>query len=137
MYRKIMVPVDLGHLDRMERALGVAADLAKLYGAPVVYVGVTGVQPSPTAHSPEEFEGKLASFAANQASARGVAGEAHALVAHDPAVELDRQLLHAAEEIGADLIVAATHVPSFFGGASHGGALATHSTASVLLVRPD
>jgi len=41
MYQKIMVPVDLAHVERLGKALGTATDLAKHYGIPVCYVGVT------------------------------------------------------------------------------------------------
>ena len=135
MYSHIMTPVDLSHADRLEKALRTTADLARHYGARVTYVGITGVQPGPVAHSPEEYAGKLGAFAATQAAAEGIEATGHAITAHDPAVELDRLLVSAADALGADLIVAATHLPSLFGGASHGGALATHSSASVLLVR--
>lgn len=35
MFSKIMVPIDLAHVDRMAQAVQMAADLAKLYGAEV------------------------------------------------------------------------------------------------------
>ena len=43
----------------------------------------------------------------------------------------------AAEELGADLVVMATHVPNLtdYIWASHGGHLASHAKASVFLVR--
>jgi nucleotide-binding universal stress UspA family protein len=63
-FKHIMVPVDLAHEGRLDRALDVAADLAAHYGARVTYVGVTVPQPSSVAHNPEEFAEKLARFAA-------------------------------------------------------------------------
>ena len=135
MYTHIMIPVDLAHADRLERALKTGADLAKLYDAKITYVGVTGVQPSKVAHNPEEFAGKLADFAKQQGSAHGVTAEAKTITAHDPAIEIDHMLVDAAQEIGADLIVAGTHDPHAFDWPSHGGKLASHSDASVLLVR--
>lgn len=137
MYSQIMIPVDLSHLHRMEKALKTGADLARLYGGTITFVGITGVQPSPVAHTPEEYAGKLSAFAEEQARVHDVPTRAHAVTAHDPAVEIDGLLLDASLEMKADLIVAATHVPSFFGGASHGGALAAHAAASVMLVRAE
>ncbi len=135
MYTHIMTPVDLAHVGTLGSALDLTADLARHFGARVTFVGVTGVQPSAIAPSPEAYADKLRAFAAAQAAAGGYDASAHPITAHDPAIEIDRDLVAAAEEIGADLIVAATHVPSIFGGASHGGAVATQSRASVLLVR--
>lgn len=135
MYSHIMTPVDLSHADKLTKAMKTTADLASHYGARVTFVGVTGVQPSSVAHTPEEFADKLSAFAAEQASASGIDAGSHAITAHDPAVELDHLLVDAAAELGADLIVAGTHVPSLFGGHSHGGAVATHTGASVMLVR--
>ena len=54
MFKKIMTPVDLAHQGDLKKALSVTADLAKHYGASVVFVGATSPSPSSTAHSPEE-----------------------------------------------------------------------------------
>ena len=45
MFTKIMAPVDLAHIESLERALDCAADLAKHYGLPIAYVGVTSSGP--------------------------------------------------------------------------------------------
>jgi nucleotide-binding universal stress UspA family protein len=135
-FQHIMVPVDLGHTDKLETALRAAADLAGHYGARVTYVGVTSGQPSSVAHTPQEFAEKLAKFAAVQAEVNGVAEVAsHAVTAHDPAVELDRKLEDAVQEIGADLVVMGSHIPRAFDLGSHGGRIATHTDVSVMLVR--
>lgn len=136
MFKHIMVPVDVGHSDRLETALKVAADLAAHYGARVTYVGVTSGQPSAVAHTPQEYAEKLAKFAAMQAEVNGVAEVAsHAITAHDPAVELDRKLEAAVGEIDADLVVMGSHIPRTFDLGSHGGRVATHTDVSVMLVR--
>ena len=41
MFKKIMVPVDLAHLPALQKALDVAADMARHYDAALCYVGVT------------------------------------------------------------------------------------------------
>lgn len=137
MFSKIMVPIDLGHIDKLGKALGIASQMARNSGAEVVYVGVTGTAPSGVAHTPEDYAAKLKQFAAEQAESSGHAASGHAMVSHDPATELDATLTKAAEETGADLVVMATHVPGAFDafGPNHGGAFARHSKISVFLVR--
>ncbi len=137
MFKTIMVPVDLTHLDKLARALAVASDLAKLYGSAIHYVGVTGNTPGAAAHTPEEYTEKLSALAAARGQADGVDIKARAVVSHDPAVELDGALRNAAQELECDLIVMASHVPGFAQHlfSSHGGYLASHATISVFLVR--
>lgn len=137
MFRKIMVPVDLRHTESMQKALGVAADLSRHYSASVCYVGVTGSEPSELAHRPEEFAEKLKRFAEGEAKERGHTATSHMVISHDPTTELDDALSRALAETGADLVVMATHLPNVtdYIWASHGGTLAMHSNASVMLVR--
>jgi nucleotide-binding universal stress UspA family protein len=137
MFSKIMVPIDLAHVDRMAQAVQMAADLAKLYGAEVCYVGATTSAPSSLAHSPAEYRAKLEAFAAEQAVLHGENAHAHVVTSHDPVATLDDDLVKAVDEVGADLVVMATHVPSIgdliWG--SNGANLAAHTKASVCLVR--
>jgi nucleotide-binding universal stress UspA family protein len=137
-FSHILAPVDLEHVDRLSRALQVAADLARHYDIDVTYVAVTSPQPGPVAHNPEEHERKLEAFAADQARAHGHRTHAKLKVSPDPAVELDTKLEDALDEVGADLVVMATHIPGLaeFIWPSHGGKLASHTEASVFLVRP-
>ncbi|MEO1197830.1 MAG: universal stress protein [Pseudomonadota bacterium] len=137
MYQRIMVPVDLAHLDRLDKALTTASDIAKHHGAPVSYVGITSSQPSAVAHTPEEFEDKLIAFAQDQAARHGLETSAKAYVTHDPAVDLDQTLLHAISDTGADLVVMASHVPGLIEHifASNAGYVASHATVSVFVIR--
>ncbi|MBM9594777.1 universal stress protein [Roseitranquillus sediminis] len=138
MYKRIMVPVDLAHADKLDKALDVAARLAAdMGGASLVYVGVTAETPSSVAHSPREYAEKLAAFARDQASAHGITTDSHAITAHDAAVELDRLLIGAAKEMGADLIVMASHMPGLAEHIfqSHAGDVASHAPCSVFVVR--
>lgn len=134
MYSHIMIPVDLAHVERLDRALRTGGDLARLYGADLTLVGVTSGLPGAAAHSPQEFTHKLEALAAAQATF-GVRATAKTVVSHDPAVDMDKLLLGAAEDVGADLVVMATHVPRGLEWPSHGGHLASHATISVMLVR--
>lgn len=137
MYQRILVPVDLAHKERLDKALSTAADMSKLYDAPVVYAGVTTGAASSVAHTPEEYSDKLAAFAAQEADRRGVRIAPMPLTSHDPAIDLERTLIKAIEETGADLVVMASHVPGvaehIF--ASNAGNLASHAAVSVLVVR--
>lgn len=137
MYKKIMIPVDLRHVDHLTKALSVGADLAKHYGAEAHIVSVTQSGPTEVAHNPKEFAEKLATFTADQSNALGFTFRAHTEISHDPAIDLDSVLETAAEKIGADLIVMASHVPGFaeYFFASNAGYLASHASMSVLVVR--
>ncbi len=137
MYKKIMVPVDLAHVERLEKAITTATDLAKHYGATICFVGVTAQTPTEVARTPREYGEKLKSFGARQSEQHGLDVDTAAYLSHDPAVDLDDKLIAAATENGADLIVMASHVPGLrehiF--ASNAGAVASHAGVSVFVVR--
>ncbi len=137
MFTKIIVPVDLAHADRLERALGVAGLMAREHGAEICFVGVTSPSPGALGHTPEEYAAKLADFAKAQSATLGVTATSHAIVSHDPSTQLDRELEQAVSQLDGDLVVMQTHLPNvtdyFWSG--HGAHLAAHSTASVMLVR--
>lgn len=137
MFKRIMAPVDLAHIERLSSALDCAADLAKHYGVPICYVGVTSPHPSQLAHNPEEFSKKLGAFAEAEAARHGVEASAHAQIAHDPTTEVDDALMRAIDEVGADLVVMASHVPNVMDyiWPSNGGKLAGHAKCSIMVVR--
>ena len=132
-----MVPVDLAHADKLAHALDTAATLARLYHAPVTYVGVTASAPGPLGHNPAEYDQKLENFVAEQARKHEIEASGRTVVSHDPAVDLDDALVKAVHETDSDLVVMATHIPNvadhFW--PSNGGRVATHTDASVFLVR--
>lgn len=137
MYRNIAVPVDLEHVDRLEKALSTAADLAKHYNARICYIGVTTVQPSALGHTPEEYAQKLAAFGRDQAARHGIEVTIIARAAHDLPVDLDKVLLDAIADAEADAVVMASHVPGladhFF--ASNAGTVASEAKVSVFVIR--
>jgi nucleotide-binding universal stress UspA family protein len=139
LFSKIMVPVDLAHVSRLTRALKVAADLARHYDAEICYVAVTASTPGPLAHNPQEFAAKLEEFAQAEAAEHGQKASSRSIVSHDPAIDMDRSLLNAREEIGADLVVMASHVPGVadYLFPSHGGSMAKHAGVSVMIVREE
>lgn len=137
MFSKLMIPVDLAHTESLGKALETAASLAKGFGAEAHLVGVTMTSPGRLAKTPEEFAAKLASYAADCANKFDVPFRAHTEISHDIRIDLDDILQRAAEKIGADLIIMASHVPGFAEHvfASNAGYLASHSDLSVLVVR--
>lgn len=137
MFKRIMVPIDLAHLETQAHALAVAGDLAARYDATAVYVGVTAQTPGKLAHNPQEFQEKLASFAAAQGETHGIATQAHTEISHDPASDLDDCLLRAVKTTEADLVVMASHIPGLaeYVWPSNGGKVAAHAKVSVLVVR--
>lgn len=137
MFKQIMVPVDLQHIDQLEKSLTVAADLSKHYEASICYVGVTNEQPGPISHNPAEFEDKLDEFANEQAILRGVNATSRAFIGHDLVADVDDVLLKAVKEVGADLVIMASHVPTLVNyiWPSNGGKIAAHSDAAVFVVR--
>ncbi|MCL7751755.1 universal stress protein [Guyparkeria hydrothermalis] len=138
MYQTIMVPVDLAHLDALEKPLTVAADMARHYNAQLCYVGVTTSQPSSVARTPEEYEQKLKAFAREHAPDNGHAPTARVYNSHDPVTDLDDILLKAIDDVGADLVVMGTHLPHHIDAImpANGSKVAAHSNVSVFLVRP-
>ena len=137
MYSTIAVPVDLAHTDKLKKALTTAADLAKHYHASIYLVAVTSSAPGEVAHNPDEFSQKLLQFADAQASALGVEFKTSDAVTPDPAIDLTKVLDQQIHEIGADLIVMASHVPGFreYVFASNSGYLSSHTDLSIFVVR--
>jgi nucleotide-binding universal stress UspA family protein len=137
MYKKIMVPIDLTHVERLSKAIDTATDIAKLYSIPVLFVGVTAETPTPVAHNPAEFAEKLREFGTRQSDEHGLDIETKAYPSHDPATDLVKTLITAANEGEADLIVMASHVPGFpdhfF--IANAGSVALHAKVSVFVVR--
>lgn len=136
-YAHIMIPVDLEHADRMGKAIDTARALATQFDARLTFVGVTSELPGSAAHTPEEFDKKLATLA--QKHAEGVPGAvaSKSYVAHDPAVQIDGILHDAIADIGADLVVMASHIPNVMDAIwpSHGGKMASRADVSVFVVR--
>ncbi len=137
MFRRILAPVDLAHLDGLDRALTVTAEEAQHYGAPDTFVSETSAAPATVAHNPDEFRAKLEAFAKDQSDSRGIDATALALVSHDPTTDVDDALLGAVQSTGADLVIMASHKPGIaeYFWPSNGGKMAAHAGVSVFVVR--
>ena len=138
MYDRIMVPVDLAHAEALEKAITIAADLARPYDASLGLVGATGTEPTAIARSPEDFAKRLGDFAGRIGDRFGVQTTSDALHLHDVTIDLDPKLAAHAGKIGADLILMASHVSGvadyLFG--SNAGAITQHAKMSIMVVRP-
>lgn len=139
MFKKIMIPVDLAHLGALDKSLTVAADLAKHYGAALCYVSVTSSHPGTVARTPEEYEQKLLAFAQGHAPDTANPPTVRVFNSPDPIADMDDTLVQAIIEVGADLVVMATHLPKHLDAIipANGSKVAAHTRASIVLVRPD
>ena len=137
MFQRILAPVDLAHLSKLERALKITAEEARHHGVPVTFVSVAAAAPGELAHTPEEFKAKLDAFADEQSKSWKIDATAHAVISHDPTTDVDDALLKAVEDTGADLVIMASHKPGVaeYFWPSNGGKVASHSDASVFVVR--
>lgn len=137
MFRKIIFPVDLAHTESLEKALTVATDLSRQYDAPIVALGVTATTPGKVAHSPEEYAAKLDAYVSDASQRTGVALTAKVVKTADPSIDIDNRIMAEAREMGADLVVMASHVPGMAERlfASRSGYLAAHADISVFVVR--
>ncbi|WP_339934945.1 universal stress protein [Vreelandella glaciei] len=137
MFKNIMVPVDLAHLDTFEPSLSIVADLAKKYDAHITYVSVTANTPTSVARTPQEYEQKLNAFAQERQKVHGQPVSIKVYSSTDPIANVDSLLVKAVDEVGADLVMMATHPPRHLDivMSSHGGKVATHTNASVFLLR--
>lgn len=139
MYRKILVPVDLAHTDKLVKALDTAIDMAKHYNATLCYVTVTNSAPGTAAHNPKELATRLREFAEEQGESHGISTDSLVMESADTAVELDDKLLEAIEETHADLVVMTSHPPGIGDRLhilhSNGANIVKHSSISVFVVR--
>ena len=137
MFSTIMIPVNLAHADKLDKAMTVATEIAKKENAGLIAVGVTTSQPSTVAYNPEEFERKLGEFAAAASEKYGLDVRHKALNSHDPVRDLDDVLMKSIGDNNVDLVVMASHVPGVtdYIFASNAGYLASHAPVSVFVVR--
>jgi nucleotide-binding universal stress UspA family protein len=138
MYSRILVPVDLEHVEKLEKTLNLAAWTAKETGASISFVGVVDAIPTTSAHTEgERTAERLKAFADEQAKKHGIETSDHVELRGDLHLNLGKDVIQAAKESDCDLIVMASHVPGlkehFF--ASNAGYVASHAPMSVFVVR--
>ncbi len=137
MFSRIMVPIDLAHQDALGKAVDIACSMAREHKAELCFVSISGELPSEIARSSGEYREKLQAFAERKAQEYAIPTQALTLASPDPGAEVDRKLLRAIEDIGADLVVMASHQPGLmeYIFSSHGGYIAAHAKVSVFVVR--
>ncbi|WFE88169.1 universal stress protein [Roseibium porphyridii] len=138
MAQSILIPVDLAHKDALSKAVSVAGDLAKLGdGAKLTLIGVTSSAVTEAAHNPVEFKKNLEAYAREVSQDIGHPVETRSMIDNDVAVDLGNVLIKAAEDMGVDLIVMASHIPGLLEHifASNAGYVASHAKCSVYVVR--
>lgn len=137
MFKSIMIPVDMRHAEDLETVFDLAAKIARFDDATLHLVHVSAHPPAPEGRTSQEIEANLEILGSEVHTKHHVPVETVNIEAHDPAVELNEQLLKATKDVSADLIIVGSHVPAlgdyFF--TSHGGYLAEHAEVSVFVVR--
>ncbi len=138
MYSRILVPVDLDHADKLDKALELAAKTAKEADAEVVYVDVVDAVPTMSAKTEgERMADRLEKFTRRQAEQHGIKANDHVALRGDLHVNVGKDIIQAAKDNECDLIVMASHVPGLKEHilASNAGYVASHAPMSVYVVR--
>ena len=138
MYSRILVPVDLDHADKLDKALELAAKTAKETDAEVVYVDVVDAVPTMSAKTEgERMSDRLEHFAQQQAKAHDIKVSDYVALRGDLHVNVGKDIIQAAKDSECDLIVMASHVPGLKEHllASNAGYVASHAPMSVYVVR--
>lgn len=112
MYKKIIVPVDIGQLDKGEKILAKAMELLDEGGSILLLNVAEDIPGYMTIELPVDFIEASLKEAAERLKALNDKTGAHAQIlarVGSPA----REILAAAEENGADLVIIASHRPDF------------------------
>jgi hypothetical protein len=103
LFSRILVPVDLNNVDKLTKALDIAARTAKEnnateVNATVVYVGVVDAVPTTSARiEGERIKKFLDSFATDQAKAHGIQTADHIALRHDLHLHVGSELIGSAK----------------------------------------
>lgn len=137
MFKTILVPVDLRIQPDIEKSIAVAASLGQQYGGTVTLLGVSSTGPNIVAAGPDEYATKVAEYAALKSEQYGFPFKHRHVASVDPSAELQRRIQAVADEIGADLVVMASHRPGImeYLWPANATAFAAHTPMSVLIVR--
>lgn len=138
MYSRILVPVDLDHADKLDKALELAAKTAKEADAEVLYVDVVDAVPTMSATTEgERMADRLDKFSREQAKLHGIKVSDFVALRGDLHVNVGTDIIKAAKDSECDLIVMASHVPGLKEHilSSNAGYVASHAPMSVYVVR--
>jgi len=138
MYSRILVPVDLGHADKLDKALDLAAKTAKEHDATVIYVGVVDAVPTTSKNTEgNKARALLDDFASEQAHKYGIKVADHVELRGDLHLNVGAEVIQAAKKTDCDLVIMASHVPGLKEHVftSNAGYVASHAPMSVFVVR--
>lgn len=129
MFRSILVPVDLDQPEAAAKALALARHVAP--GAPITVVCVQPVVIDEAGTPPSDYRPRLDAFLARH----GGRGEPRGILRLGGSIS--GEIRATAEEVGADLIVMASHAPHFtdYLIGSNAAHVTLHTPCSVLVVR--
>lgn len=138
MYSRILVPVDLDQVDKLEKALDLAAKTAQQNDATVVYASVVDAIPT----SSKRTEGArmteaLDAFVDGQAATHGIRTDDIVTLRRDLHLNVGSEIIESAKTADCDLIIMASHVPGLKEHvlSSNAGYVASHAPMSVFVVR--
>ncbi len=140
MYKKILVPVDLGEVSAADEALKTAANLAKSSGAALRIINIQQVLPATYMdYIPADFDDKQREWANKELAsiASSVDVPKGSVSTHLRFGGTYPEILAEADEWGADLIVIGSHRPamSTYLLGSTAKSVVRHAACSVLVVR--
>ena len=141
MFANILVPVDTGNEESWRKALPDAVKLARAHGAKLHVMTVVPDFGSSIVASyfPEGFQTNALEQAKKELATL-VERHVPADVDHDQIAThggIWQEICRVAKEVGADLVVMASHIPNLtdYIWPSNGGTIASHAKVSVLVVR--
>ncbi|MEL6435597.1 MAG: universal stress protein [Pseudomonadota bacterium] len=112
MYSRILVPVDLDNVDKLTKALDLAAETATQHKADVIYVDVVDAVPTASPRTEgERMSERLKSFASQQADKHAIQTTGEVTLRSDLRLNVGPDIVKAADELKCDLVVIASHVP--------------------------
>jgi nucleotide-binding universal stress UspA family protein len=139
MYKNILIPIDIAEESSWQKALPVAIDQARRSAGMLHVIAVAPEVPPQLAFLPSDYGSKMRAHATEK-----LASLVKAQVPDDTPVQqhvgqgsVYKEILKAAREINADLIVMASHRPefeSYFIG-PNAARVVRHADCSVLVVR--
>jgi nucleotide-binding universal stress UspA family protein len=142
MFASILLPIDLGDSSSWERSLPVAEALARSFSAKLHVITIIPDFGMPIVGSyfPEDFEARTLEAAKDSIArfvSEHVAPELKA-EAHIGQGTIYSEIIKAADQLGCDLIVMASHRPEMrdYLLGPNAARVARHTSRSVLIVRP-
>ena len=132
-FKTILTPIDMRHIEHSGKAIGIAAELAKLNNAKFYMLTVSYPFGASMTDFPQDHQPEFEAFVAKQAENTGVS-ITPLFRSHESASAIISEV---AGEVGVDLIVMSSHDPRIADHIfrSNASEVALHTNCSVLVVR--